>query len=545
MCPPLCPKSKRGKNITNGELRNRSSSLALQMDSLNMPSGASMAPVEGMRLPPPGVCLGPAPLLPSAVLTFNSIDPQLAEAPRQEKQAIFSLHNDIHEALRSVGEAVPWPVHHHAYTNAEDTTKAYLQSTAAASPVVTSAQQMQSQLYQQTHNQQHSFTQINAQSNSVQAASMPNFPTGTNVPLTQHLHPHTTFSKTSPPTTHSNISNATQEPRLFGKPVSLPNNNSSLPSQTQFKEERAVALANIKEFNAMARMQGAAKRSRLTTHEPCPTQPPAVIQSWSNGSSSTFSDPNLSKPALSAPKVSSDVSVTPEGSIMIPDLSSSQSSAVAALSQTLDAVNGLICLPISEGVSAGSVRLQGKGKSCRIQGCDDISVARRPYCLRHSGNRMCEHDGCTKCAQGSTRFCIAHGGGRRCTHPGCDKGARDKFFCAAHGGGKRCSTGGCNKSAVGGSSFCTSHGGGRRCEVEGCEKSAQSSTKFCVKHGGGKKCSHSGCDKVSRGRTLYCAAHGGGVRCKLEGCNRVAIGKLQLCRAHGGGSNSKNSITTD
>ena len=177
------------------------------------------------------------------------------------------------------------------------------------------------------------------------------------------------------------------------------------------------------------------------------------------------------------------------------------------------------------------------GKKCRIEGCTAQSISRRPYCSRHSGNRLCEYKhGCTKFAQGATRFCIAHGGGRRCTAPGCDKGARDKFFCAAHGGGKRCNVEGCNKSAVGGSKLCTSHGGGRRCSVDGCEKSAQSSTKFCVKHGGGKKCAIEGCGKVARGRTLYCAGHGGGVRCKLEGCNRIAIGKLQLCRAHGGGS---------
>lgn len=180
-------------------------------------------------------------------------------------------------------------------------------------------------------------------------------------------------------------------------------------------------------------------------------------------------------------------------------------------------------------------------KLCRIQGCADLAVSRRPYCAKHSGNRICEKEGCSKCAQGSTRFCIAHGGGRRCTFPGCDKGARDKFFCAAHGGGKRCSQEGCSKSAVGGSNLCTAHGGGRRCSVPGCDKSAQSSTKFCVKHGGGKKCAHEGCEKVARGRTQYCAAHGGGVRCKLEGCNRVAIGKMQLCRAHGGGARSKNA----
>lgn len=183
----------------------------------------------------------------------------------------------------------------------------------------------------------------------------------------------------------------------------------------------------------------------------------------------------------------------------------------------------------------------GGGKACRIQGCCDPAVSRRPYCVTHSGNRLCEHSGCSKCAQGSTRFCIAHGGGRRCTFLGCDKGARDKYFCAAHGGGKRCATDGCSKSAVGGSSLCTGHGGGRRCSIDGCDKSAQSSTKFCVKHGGGKTCIHGGCPKVARGRTPYCAAHGGGIRCKLEGCNRVAIGKLQLCRAHGGGARTKSS----
>mmetsp|Transcript_813 Transcript_813/g.1404 ORF Transcript_813/g.1404 Transcript_813/m.1404 type:complete len:920 (+) Transcript_813:138-2897(+) len=177
--------------------------------------------------------------------------------------------------------------------------------------------------------------------------------------------------------------------------------------------------------------------------------------------------------------------------------------------------------------------------NCRIEGCNEIAVPRRPYCSKHSGNRLCEFEGCAKCAQGATRFCISHGGGRRCTYPNCDKGARDKFFCAAHGGGKRCSVSGCNKSAVGGSNLCTSHGGGRRCLVEGCNKSAQSSTSFCVKHGGGKKCAHPGCEKVARGRTQFCASHGGGVRCKLEGCSRIAIGKLQLCRAHGGGAKDK------
>jgi hypothetical protein len=175
------------------------------------------------------------------------------------------------------------------------------------------------------------------------------------------------------------------------------------------------------------------------------------------------------------------------------------------------------CMPTSSGMYPvpdvvesepfGTISEGGaKVKVCRIEGCDDVAAIRRPYCARHSGNRLCEQEGCNKCAQGSTRFCIAHGGGRRCTHPGCDKGARDKFFCAAHGGGKRCKAVDCNKSAVGGSSLCTAHGGGRRCCIDGCDKSAQSSTKFCVKHGGGKKCCFDDCEKVARGRTQYCAA---------------------------------------
>jgi hypothetical protein len=45
----------------------------------------------------------------------------------------------------------------------------------------------------------------------------------------------------------------------------------------------------------------------------------------------------------------------------------------------------------------------GSSKCCRIQGCDDPVVPRRPYCEKHSGPRQCEHVTCSKCAQGSTR----------------------------------------------------------------------------------------------------------------------------------------------
>ena len=97
------------------------------------------------------------------------------------------------------------------------------------------------------------------------------------------------------------------------------------------------------------------------------------------------------------------------------------------------AQQNMFCSTTAHPVSITSMNLSSNmnKKICRIQGCDDPAVAKRPYCARHCGNRQCERDGCTKCAQGATRFCIAHGGGRRCTFPGCDKGARDKFFCAA------------------------------------------------------------------------------------------------------------------
>jgi len=222
-----------------------------------------------------------------------------------------------------------------------------------------------------------------------------------------------------------------------------------------------------------------------------------------------------------------------------PVFQGSSSGPVMLPTATVKAAPANVCLPTGVPQATREQQSSRPQKICRIEGCDNTAVSRRPYCERHTGNRLCEYPSCTKCAQGATRFCIAHGGGRRCTYPGCDKGARDKFFCAAHGGGKRCQNPGCTKSAVGGSNLCTSHGGGRRCSVAGCDKSAQSSTKFCVKHGGGKKCAYQGCERVARGRTSYCAGHGGGVRCKLDGCNRVAIGKLQLCRTHGGGSKSK------
>ncbi|KAL7548391.1 hypothetical protein ACHAWF_013071 [Thalassiosira exigua] len=302
-------------------------------------------------------------------------------------------------------------------------------------------------------------------------------------------------------------------------------------------DDPATIHANLVEFNAMAQMHNVGQYQSPGAQGP-------TNNGFENGVSNGIQQPgylmpNQPQPMANFASNNGNNSISTDKMVVIP-LGPTEGSVILTGPQQ----GMMYCNPATSApspVATGQIHpgpLAVGTKPCRIQGCDNFAVAKRPYCERHCGNRQCESQGCTKCAQGATRFCIAHGGGRRCTFPGCDKGARDKFFCAAHGGGKRCKKEGCTKSAVGGSNFCTGHGGGKRCEVPGCDKSAQSSTRFCVKHGGGKKCQHRGCGKVARGRTQFCAAHGGGVRCKLEGCNRVAIGKAQLCRAHGGGANS-------
>jgi hypothetical protein len=169
------------------------------------------------------------------------------------------------------------------------------------------------------------------------------------------------------------------------------------------KEDPQVAIENIKAFNAMA--QAASNQDSVTDVQ--------LQHAWGGSYTSTDNE-SPSMPSLSGG--------------FIPDQATSLSGPAPQYGIPIDSTAPNQVPPQPDTVP--------KGKPCRIQGCNNFAVARRPYCAKHSGNRLCERDGCTKCAQGSTRFCIAHGGGRRCTFPGCDKGARDKFFCAAHGGGK-------------------------------------------------------------------------------------------------------------
>ena len=380
-------------------------------------------------------------------------------------------------------------------------------------------QQYQPLPKQQPQHEQFHLSHVNYQpTNTAAAAMQPQQPPQQqqSTPLIQQPHQQQHQHKSHPPI---------QKPQQQQPMAAYP------PQGGVHMDDPAVIHANLMEFNIMAQMNNSVN-AQLRASSGVPLASPGMVAPLTNGLQNNASYINQPLP-LTVGGTNHNL----DQMAAIPVSQANESVVLPSQQQALPQ-QSLYCTATARPATTQSFDpvLFSDKTPCRIEGCNDLSVARRPYCAKHCGSRTCEKEGCNKCAQGTTRFCIAHGGGRRCTFPGCDKGARDRYFCAAHGGGKRCKREGCNKSAVGGSNFCTGHGGGRRCHVPGCDKSAQSSTKFCVKHGGGKKCQHPECEKVSRGKTLYCAAHGGGVRCKLDGCNRVAIGKAQLCRAHGGGS---------
>lgn len=465
--------------------RNRSSSLTLQLQSLNMPSEQPSVPLDAKFS-----------TIPVESYDKNGEKPldSTTRSMTADTQSNDLVTPEVQHIIVSRSGNGPW-----AYPTGNPTTISTVQD----------------------HIQQavQSVSEVISQSNHYQQANEP-------APKRAHLTPTDQIRNFRHDSSHLN--NAYQNNQIIQHQVyqnspdltSFSNDANQytkkiLPSNT--REDPDVVKGYIETFNALVHMNN--------TQNPIPT-------------------PETKSPVTNVRNTSSFLPENHMNNFENGIVTSNVSKSMNPFPDTMLSTS-MMCKPVSTPNSTPVIKDVPNGKNCRIDGCSEISVTKRPYCVRHSGNRSCEHPGCTKCAQGATRFCIAHGGGRRCTFPGCDKGARDKFFCAAHGGGKRCSAEGCSKSAVGGSNLCTSHGGGRRCAVEGCNKSAQSSTKFCVKHGGGKKCAHDGCGKVARGRTLYCAAHGGGLRCKLEGCSRIAIGKMQLCRAHGGSSSrSRNNNNT-
>jgi len=459
---------------------------------------------------------------------YTRHEPPLEDSSPQlgQSQTYGNIKNKIHDAIKAVADINP--TNQHITTNANGSKRAHifvLEPNETSTPPF--QQQPQPQLnyhHQQQHHHLQQYQYYHQQQPLLQQHSVKN--------------PNLTSSMRG---TLPAVSTPLPLPHPFPLPNQIirPLNNEGCSTDSQ---QTKKCIRSLQEKEPLITMYESTQ-SRLIDSN---TELNDALQEHHNDTVSSYSissmqqiqpDP-LPTPVYSIPIEQVKAAGTLVSATLAPSVVNEVDHTIPPNSTFRSATPGSCVRPVTVTLSTDS----SKAKRCRIQGCDKTALARRPYCVCHSGNRMCEHEGCSKCAQGSTRFCIAHGGGRRCTFPGCDKGARDKFFCAAHGGGKRCKFEGCTKSAVGSSNLCTAHGGGRRCDVEGCDKSAQSSTKFCVKHGGGKKCSHPECEKVSRGRTQFCAGHGGGVRCKLTGCNRVAIGKIQLCRAHGGGTCPKNTL---
>lgn len=524
-------RKKRPRDLmSSSERRVRSSSLSLQLQSLKLPSQNCPSIEMSMAAPP-------SPNDNEANVSLSLLDP----GPDQH-----TLHtsDQLHE--QDTGRLGPWNTQQHISTNSEGTKRAHIVGPSPSSPfnhpLVLSSTPMPSNMHcqqssntQEDQTQMQQFTQQQANSQTVyqsmhhQHASLRD----QYQPVSNQSQQHHVLYQVQQPSPPSILYTHQSQPmsQLQISPLHMPQ---PLPNQFVPNTTPIQAPIKLEYMNHVSEPQNSYQYQGMplsTSHGSLQSnQTPALGQALAASPCQIPSHPGVIPPQNYNTQCQNG-NIPIHGSLFL--FQPPTSSAVGILE------NGAPQIHLPPGTAMGFIHIPSSesGKQCRIQGCDDPAVARRPYCTRHSGNRLCENVDCEKCAQGSTRFCIAHGGGRRCTFPGCDKGARDKQFCAAHGGGKRCHHPDCSKSAVGGSNRCTSHGGGRRCTVEGCDKSAQSSTSFCVKHGGGKKCEYDGCEKVARGRTNRCAAHGGGIRCKLGGCSRVAIGRLQLCRVHGGGSN--------
>jgi len=510
-------------------------SLTSQINSLENMSGTPMAP---------------------SIYAGQSV---IESPPQVQIQTFESMQNHIQDAINAVADMQP--VHQHIATNANGSKRAHV---LLQEPIIAYPQQQQQQQYTTQESQQNDI--VEPTPIEYRPASSSPLPLAQPFRLPNQVMPNQVMPNQVMP--NQTVPNDMEPNQVFPNhvaPNQIAHNNVVQPMNNEYATPYAQGTQMQYQTNQQPQQQtiynspqnqfgdynvNNSINNNLSNDYSINNN--TINNNYSvNNSNNSYSFPTMQQQQQQQQKQEDIAVPTPVFSLPTNDLNGPHTPLPSFNPQKSNGVNGMKHSPPAQNTkpratSGRATKSATNTKPCRIQGCDDPALARRPYCVRHSGNRMCEHKGCVKCAQGSTRFCIAHGGGRRCTFPGCDKGARDKFFCAAHGGGKRCKFDGCNKSAVGGSNLCTAHGGGRRCSVEGCDKSAQSSTKFCVKHGGGKKCSFAGCEKVSRGRTQFCAAHGGGVRCKLAGCNRVAIGKVQLCRAHGGGARAnKNKMAAN
>lgn len=310
-----------------------------------------------------------------------------AAALPSQPQALFSsqpetfslIQNHLQDAVRSIGDAVPWTAHQHVATNNEGTKRAHI---LAPNDSAISIQK-------ETGTVQQNF-------------GLP----ASNIPVAQ-------------------------KPLHRPMPLQMPQ-----PLASQFPPVQSNLAAALQAKSALNSDNSAASPlSRPAA--------PSVVPTNMNGATAPAFHPGFtpSMPGLQpngAPATEMPVSflqnvapppLTVSGSV--PVCGEVRQSKAGASKEDTKVSRSFFRNASSDSFPISNYICVFKTQPCRIQGCGEVAVSRRPYCVKHSGNRLCEHAGCTKCAQGSTRFCIAHGGGRRCTYPGCDKGARDKFFCAA------------------------------------------------------------------------------------------------------------------
>ena len=156
------------------------------------------------------------------------------------------------------------------------------------------------------------------------------------------------------------------------------------------REDPQVAMENIRAFNAMAQqaaiaetIQGGSEHQTSMSSWNDTYLPGETEMMPAAGPEEIYS---FSEPAAQQYCLPTNDSVAPAVTMEAPFIASTASTASTA--------------------HVSGAPGENSGRPCRIQGCNEFAVARRPYCVKHSGNRLCEREGCTKCAQGATRFCI-------------------------------------------------------------------------------------------------------------------------------------------
>jgi hypothetical protein len=363
-------------------------------------------------------------------------------APSIQFQTLEAVQGHLSDALKHVAHVVPFQVHRHVQTNVQGSKRAHvLESNVGYEPTSINQSQYQPE-FQLT-----SIDKSQYQPEPTPIAASEYQPTIYEAPTYQQPTPRYEQTYDAYPATQNYAFDGhgqsdSHAPMPMPRPLPLPNQLmmqppvcSFYPQNRHVQQETPLYMTERNQQQETQHIAQSDQRGKI------PSKP---------GGSSIHFNHRFSSNVLTAMSPSAPAPLPNQTAISpVPTNQLSATGITLAMPQIIQSSTAITNL-MSDGsmpagaspvvmtasmpycVSAtGNNAVRTSGKPCRIQGCNEPSVVRRPYCVRHSGNRLCEHDGCMKCAQGSTRFCIAHGGGRRCTFAGCDKGARDKFFCAA------------------------------------------------------------------------------------------------------------------